>query len=726
LFRSIQTRIEFKILLLLIAVLISGFGTYVFLTIQQESEALLVQMREKLHLFSESVSAGIRNVMLTGKSPYAVSFVNDTRENLPFASVTIYDRFGREVFLREGEGIVHNVQDELLNKTLEQRVMHSTSTQAGKGTVYARYEPLLNRQECWRCHSPQDPVRGVMLLGLRPDAIRTTKGEAASVRELAGTMGQFVATAFRTIMLGGQGEMMDTLTASAGDIPGIRRVQIYAKDGWLAFGPEEEELMDEDILPIVAKQSADLIFQNRGKDLRLFLPLVNEDRCQVCHGSRHPMRGVMVVDFDREALERTVRNGHESTTAALQSTVFEGFRSIMLVGRASSARYYIDAIRANPHVGTVRVFDKDKNERFLNPPLRERSQIAGLVSSKEPVEFVEKVGETEYMVRLAALPNEVRCYSCHGKNHEVRGIVEVSASMTAINDAIADNKLRSATIGALTILLVWVVLRQFMKSVVVNPVQAIEKVASKVGAGDFTVLAPVGSRDEIGSLAMRINEMVQGLRERFHLQKFVSEQTVRAVRAADQSGVRLGGQRKRATVFFSDIRGFTSFAEKNEPEKVVGMLNECLSTQASIVRKYGGDIDKYVGDELVAIFEGDNMVENALKAAREIQQVIAGGGDAAAQAGLELGIGINTGDMVMGAMGSKDRMDYTVIGDSVNLGARLCSAAKPGQVLLSEFSVNAMAGNAEFKLLPLEPLIVKGKQDPVRVYELEWSRSSKP
>jgi adenylate cyclase len=397
----------------------------------------------------------------------------------------------------------------------------------------------------------------------------------------------------------------------------------------------------------------------------------------------------------------------------------------MLVGRASSARYYIDAIRANPLVGTVRVFDKDRNERFLNPPLRERSQIAGLVSSKEPVEFVETVGETEFMVRLAALPNEVRCYSCHGKNHEVRGIVEVSASMTAINDAIAANKIRSATIGGLTILLVWVVLRQFMKSVVVNPVQAIEKVASKVGAGDFSVLAPVRSSDEIGSLALRINEMVQGLRERFHLQKFVSEQTVRAVRAADQSGVRLGGQRKRATVFFSDIRGFTSFAEKNEPEKVIGMLNECLSTQASIVRKYGGDIDKYVGDELVAVFEGEHMVENALKAAREIQRVIAGGGDAAAQVGLKLGIGINTGDMVMGAMGSKDRMDYTVIGDSVNLGARLCSAAKPGQILLSEFSVNAMAGDAEFKLLTLEPLIVKGKQDPVQVYELEWNKGRK-
>lgn len=714
-FRSIQTRIEFKILLLLIAVLISGFGTYVFLTIRQESEVLLLQMREKLELFSESVSAGIQNVMLTGKSPYAVSFVNDTRQGLPFASVTVYDRFGREVFLREGEGVLYDVQDELLSRTLERRSTHSANTRASNGDVFARYEPLLNRTECWRCHSPQDSLRGVLLLELRPDAIRTR--EASAVRELAGTMGHFVATAFRTIMLGGQGEMMDTLTAKAGSIPWIKRIQVYAKDGWLAFGPEEEELMDEDILSIVARQNAELTFEDRKNELRLFLPLVNEDRCQVCHGSRHPMRGVMVLDFDRKALDRTLREGHESTTAMLQSTILQGFRSIMLVGRASSARYYMDAIRSNPLVGTVRVFDKDRNERFLNPPVRERNQIAALVSSKEPVEFMEKVGGTEYMVRLTALPNEVRCYSCHGKNHDVRGIVEVSASMTAINDAIAANKVRSATVGALTILLVWGVLRQFMKSVVVNPVQAIERVASRVGAGDFSVSAPVRSRDEIGSLALRINEMVQGLRERFHLQKFVSEQTVRAVRAADQSGVRLGGERKRATVFFSDIRGFTSFAERTDPEKVIGMLNECLSEQASIIRKYSGDIDKYVGDELVAVFEGENMVENAVRAAREIQNVIAGRVSDRMQ-GLEIGIGINTGDMVMGAMGSEDRMDYTVIGDSVNLGSRLCSAARPGQILLSEFSARALEGNPEFTLRRLEPLVVKGKQEPVQIFEL--------
>jgi adenylate cyclase len=211
--------------------------------------------------------------------------------------------------------------------------------------------------------------------------------------------------------------------------------------------------------------------------------------------------------------------------------------------------------------------------------------------------------------------------------------------------------------------------------------------------------------------------MVQGLRERFHLQKFVSEQTVKAVRAADQSGVRLGGERKRATVFFSDIRGFTSFAEQTEPEKVIGMLNECLSKQASIIRKYSGDIDKYVGDELVAVFEGEHMVENAARAAREIQEVL-GGREGDRMQGLEIGIGINTGEMVMGAMGSEDRMDYTVIGDSVNLGSRLCSAARPGQILLSEFSAQALAGNPEFPLRRLEPLVVKGKQEPVHVFEL--------
>jgi adenylate cyclase len=187
--------------------------------------------------------------------------------------------------------------------------------------------------------------------------------------------------------------------------------------------------------------------------------------------------------------------------------------------------------------------------------------------------------------------------------------------------------------------------------------------------------------------------------------------------------VRLGGERKRATVFFSDIRGFTAFAERVEPERVVAMLNRCLSRQAAIVKQFGGDIDKYVGDEMVAVFEGERMADRALAAALEIQEQFQRDALFERNDRIRIGIGINTGEMVMGAMGSEERMDYTVIGDSVNLGARLCSAAKGGQILISEHVLSYLAEPQNFKLIALDPIKVKGKEKPVKVYELQKRKS---
>jgi len=327
-------------------------------------------------------------------------------------------------------------------------------------------------------------------------------------------------------------------------------------------------------------------------------------------------------------------------------------------------------------------------------------------------------------VRLTPLPNEQRCFSCHGKNQKIRAVVEISASMKAIHEAVEANKVRSASVGIVTVVLVWVILRLYMNAVVVKPVRIIEGVASRVGAGDFTVMANVTSRDEIGTLARRINEMVLGLRERLHLQKFVSQQTVDAVRKADAQGVRLGGERKVATVFFSDIRGFTALSEKVEPEKVVAMLNLSLSRQSAIVRKYGGDIDKYVGDELVAVFEGEKMVENALRSALEIQEELMSEEMFESRDQVSIGIGINSGEMIMGAMGSEERMDYTVIGDHVNLGARLCSAARGGQILMSEHSLKYLGEPQEFKMIALDPVKVKGKERPIKIYEVQKRKTT--
>ncbi|MBI3788642.1 MAG: HAMP domain-containing protein, partial [Ignavibacteriales bacterium] len=510
--RKIQTRLEFKILLLVIAVLIAGFGTYVVISIQSEADAMLQSYKNSMFVYSETVVAGIRNMMMTGRTPLTNEFLNDARKNLSFGSLTIYDRFGREVFLREGEGVIYNVDDSYLKATLSTSQSQTTMMKdSSENIYYTRFEPLRNQPECWRCHEKDHPLRGVIQLAIKPHMMRMTDANEAA-KQMAGAMGQVVATAFRTIMLGGQGEQMDTLTAKATEIPSIARVQVYSKDAYVAFGPESDDVNEETVSELIEQQAKDPRFEELGKKLRLFIPLQNEERCQVCHGTKFPMRGVMVVDFYNDSLKQYLRDPAKLFTWALQSAAYEGFRSIMLVGRANSTRYYIDGVRKIPEIYSVHVFDREGNERFLNPKPRKREELATIITAKEkkPMEFLETVDNEQYMVRLSPIPNEVRCYTCHGKNHDLRAVVEVSRSMKSINEQITQRKLASLGAAVVTILLVWMVIRLFMNSVVVKPVQIIEGVASRVGGGDFSAQANVASRDEIGVLALRINEMVQG------------------------------------------------------------------------------------------------------------------------------------------------------------------------------------------------------------------------
>ncbi len=252
-----------------------------------------------------------------------------------------------------------------------------------------------------------------------------------------------------------------------------------------------------------------------------------------------------------------------------------------------------------------------------------------------------------------------------------------------------------------------------------RPIVKIERVTQEVAQGNFEArVEGVRSRDEVGDLARRMNEMIVGLNERFQLAKFVSAGTMAAIKTADRAGVRLGGERQRATMLFCDIRGYTAFAEQLDPETVVEVLNLYLHHQADIVSHHHGDVDKFVGDQIVAVFQGEAMERNAVACALEIQVATDELGRAHPDRDLKVGIGINTGEVIVGAMGSKERMDYTVLGDAVNLAARLCSHAAAGQTLVSGSTHAAIAGSPEFTARPLPPLAVKGKRDPVAVYDV--------
>ena len=256
-----------------------------------------------------------------------------------------------------------------------------------------------------------------------------------------------------------------------------------------------------------------------------------------------------------------------------------------------------------------------------------------------------------------------------------------------------------------------------------RPILEIDRVAGEVAKGNFAARVRRGTRlnDEIGDLARRMNEMIVGLTERFHLEKFVSGGTMAAIRLSEQAGVRLGGTRRRATMLFCDIRGYTTFAERHEPDLVVEVLNFYFQHLAGLVKEHRGDIDKFVGDQILAVFVGEAAEADAARCALAMQAKMAELGADRPSWNLAIGIGVNTGEVVMGAMGSLERMDYTVLGDAVNLAARLCARAERGQVLMSRATRDALSDAADFWIEALAPIQLKGKRDPVQVYEVRLS-----
>lgn len=262
---------------------------------------------------------------------------------------------------------------------------------------------------------------------------------------------------------------------------------------------------------------------------------------------------------------------------------------------------------------------------------------------------------------------------------------------------------------------------------IVKPIVQLTGVVKRFGAGDLSAQARLKAHDEIGVLARSFNEMIMSVREKLEMQKFVSDSTVRMIQKSVNDGHTASEkekhtERKEVTLFFSDIRGFTSMSEKLDPQDVIDILNEYLDVQTNIIHDCGGDIDKFVGDEIVAVFEHDAMYDNAVQAACQAQKKIGELNEERKMRGLapvEVGIGINSGEVVMGSVGSHDRMDFTVIGDNVNLASRLCSAAGKSEIIISQ-SVYEKIDPKAYQLVKLQPIQVKGKVKPIEVYRVEY------
>ena len=188
--------------------------------------------------------------------------------------------------------------------------------------------------------------------------------------------------------------------------------------------------------------------------------------------------------------------------------------------------------------------------------------------------------------------------------------------------------------------------------------------------------------------------------------------------------IKLGGDKKSATVFFADIRGYTSFSESREPEEIVEILNEYFSVAVEQVLAFRGYIDKFIGDCIMAVWGVPMPSENedafnAVSCALTIQNMVRSAErkffrDGASN--LRIGIGVNTGPLVAGNLGSMQRMDYSVIGDTVNLAARLEGVAGPDEVIISQSTRNQLGENFQFEERPA--VRVKGKERPIQIYNV--------
>ena len=250
-----------------------------------------------------------------------------------------------------------------------------------------------------------------------------------------------------------------------------------------------------------------------------------------------------------------------------------------------------------------------------------------------------------------------------------------------------------------------------------NLISSLAEAVKSIGEGNYDESVRTKSRDELGQLADSVNTMASGLQEKERVRdllgKVVSQEIAEELLS---NPVELGGGERTAAILFSDIRGFTSYCEDLPPQKVLGELNKVLSCISDIVEAHNGVVDKFQGDAVMALFgapvSSKNDAANAMAACLEIISAVG-----SAENPLSACVGINTGLVVAGNLGSANRLNYSVIGDAVNLVARLESLTRLYNVanIVSAASMSAAPG---FVYRELDEVQVVGKNRSVSIYEL--------
>lgn len=391
---------------------------------------------------------------------------------------------------------------------------------------------------------------------------------------------------------------------------------------------------------------------------------------------------------------------------------------------------FADAVHSNPYVKDVDIY-------LINTSGSWSLIHAGRKLAPEIAERVNREGRHRVMGQDGRTLTAYSRYSSEG-GPGIKG--DPVSTKVVIREITYDTGLaREAVIRVVTSALIvlalalpvvfWIASRMLQKQLL-DPLLALRGEAGAIAGGDLDhAIANTARRDEIGSLATSFDMMRSAVRKtivdlkqtNLSIERFVPHAFLAMIGKPSIVSVELGDNtRKEMTVLFSDIRNFTTLSEKMTPDENFEFINHYLERMGPVIRNNNGFIDKYIGDAIMALFEDPDDAMRCSLAMVDMLEQFNRGRRASGQEPIAIGIGLNTGSLMLGTIGEQHRMDGTVISDAVNLGSRIESLTKVYKVgvLISEFTYAHLADPRAYDIRPIDIVVVKGKTRPVTIFEV--------
>jgi len=424
---------------------------------------------------------------------------------------------------------------------------------------------------------------------------------------------------------------------------------------------------------------------------------------------------IVNIYYQRQGKEDEARLRMMAVTGIIQRSLAELGDEYFVKWADSIFKIRFATDEYNLDIVYIMILDNKNTVRYLN-----KNPLISISDSKGNPINLDKIkrGEVEDL-------STVKATVMKKDTNESKYIVQVGYSTVMLNSIYTNIITRNVILG-LIFILIGIIFSYLIAHNWNTPIKQMIVAMEKVSNGNLNIKIDTKRTDEIGYLQDTFNFMIEGLRDREFIKntfkRYVTKQVAEEI-LKNKDNIKLEGEKKEITVLFSDIRGFTTMAEEMTPQETLQLLNEYYGSIIDIIFKYEGALDKFLGDGIMAFWnapiEQKDHALMACKCAIDMQKALTELNKVRLdekKKPIHIGIGVNTGEAVAGNVGSIERMEYTVVGDTVNLTYRINDQTDRGQILISESTFNFVMDKVV--ATPLPPQRIKGKKNLVKVWLL--------